>query len=63
MSEIDWIFCIICQKASVEELRCLSHNSTPAYNAMDTYNAFVINFQEFEGLNLLMLKWNLKKTG
>ena len=63
MSEIDWKFCIICQKASVEELRCLSHNPTPAYNAMDAYNAFVRYFQEIKGLNLLPVRMELEENG
>ena len=56
MSEIDWKLCITCQKASAEELRCPSHNPTPAYNPLDTYNTFVRNIQEFKGLNSLSVQ-------
>ena len=60
MSEIDWK---LCQKASAEELRCPSHNPTPAYNPLDANNAFVINFQEFKWLNLLPVKMELEENG
>ena len=60
MSEIGWK---LCQKASVGELQCPSHNPTPAYNPLDAYNAFVINFQEFKGLNLLPVKMELEENG
>ena len=62
MSEIDWKFCIIYQRASVEELQC--HNPTPAYNPLDAYNAFFYrNFQEFKVLNLLPVNTELEKNG
>ena len=63
MSEIDWKLCIICRNASAEELRCPSHNPTPAYYPLDAYKAFVRIFQEFKGLNSLPVKKKFEEDG
>lgn len=54
---MNWTLCVICQKKTLEELRC------PITNPLDVYNAFVKNVEEFNKIDSLPVDIDLQEDG
>ena len=55
--DIDWALCIICQRETLEELRC------PRRDHLKVYNSFIKNVKEFKKIDLLSVSMHFPEEG